>query len=109
MNIQELLEELEDLRISESNYFDVSESTRDAYDRANEMLDDCIAVVKSHHQDVTRPDFVETKAKHHYIEFIAKKVFKEEMKFEDALKEAKVLGKENYFRTRYSELMSYWA
>lgn len=57
---------------------------------------------------MTDKEFVETKAKNHYTELLAKKVFKEEMKFEDALKEAKVLGKENYFRTRYSELMSYW-
>lgn len=57
---------------------------------------------------MTDKEFVETKAKNHYIELLAKKVFKEEMKFEDALEEAKLLGKENYFRTRYSELMSYW-
>lgn len=48
MNVQELLEELEGLRIGESSYFDVSECKREAYDRANEMLDDCIAVVKSY-------------------------------------------------------------
>lgn len=48
MNIQELLEELEGLRISESNYFDVSERKREAYDRANEMLDDCIEIVKTY-------------------------------------------------------------
>lgn len=52
MNIQELLEELESLRVSDSNYFDVSESTRDAYDRANEMLDDCINIIKTYYLNI---------------------------------------------------------
>lgn len=45
---REIIDRLEALRISTVNYFDVDEHKRDAYDKANEMLDDCIEVVKSY-------------------------------------------------------------
>lgn len=57
---------------------------------------------------MTEKEYVETVAKNHYIEYLAERVAKKETAFEDALKKAKLLNKEHYFRTRYSELMSYW-
>jgi hypothetical protein len=42
----DLLERLESLRISDASYFAVGYETECAYDRANDMLDECLEVVR---------------------------------------------------------------
>lgn len=45
-NTDKVMEELEGLRIDESNYFGVLNIVAEKYDRANEILDDSIEIVK---------------------------------------------------------------
>lgn len=45
MRLSELLDRLEDLRISDSDFFGKDEATRCAYEKANDMLDDCLQIV----------------------------------------------------------------
>ena len=40
-----LIEQLELLRISNSDFFNVDKETQYAYERANQMLDDCLDIV----------------------------------------------------------------
>lgn len=42
---QSLIERLQSLRISDSDYFGISYETECAYDKANDMLDECLQVV----------------------------------------------------------------
>ena len=44
--IEKLIGRLEELRIDKSNYFGVLNIVAEKYDRANEMLDDAIEIVK---------------------------------------------------------------
>ena len=44
--IEKLISRLEELRIDKSNYFGVLNIVAEKYDRANEMLDDAIEIVK---------------------------------------------------------------
>ena len=41
----DLIEQLELLRISDSDFFGIDEETQYAYERANQMLDDCLDIV----------------------------------------------------------------
>lgn len=43
--VQSLIERLQSLRISDSDYFGISYETECAYDKANDMLDECLQVV----------------------------------------------------------------
>ena len=40
-----LIEQLESLRISDSSFFGVGYETQCAYERANDMLDECLEIV----------------------------------------------------------------
>lgn len=42
----DLIEHLESLRISDTDYFAVGYETECAYDRANDMLDECLEIVR---------------------------------------------------------------
>ena len=46
-----LLERLEQLRISDSDFFGKSEAVRMAYVKANDMLDECLQVVYEFFQE----------------------------------------------------------
>lgn len=48
MRLSELLDRLEDLRISDSDFFGKDEATRYAYEKANDMLDDCLQTVRDY-------------------------------------------------------------
>ena len=41
-----LIEQLESLRISDSSFFGVGYETQCAYERANNMLDECLEIVQ---------------------------------------------------------------
>lgn len=41
-----LIEQLESLRISDSSFFGVGYETQYAYERANNMLDECLEIVQ---------------------------------------------------------------
>lgn len=43
--LTDLLNRLENLRISDSDFFGKDEATRCAYEKANDMLDDCLQIV----------------------------------------------------------------
>lgn len=45
MFLTDLLGRLEDLRISDGDFFGKDEATRYAYEKANDMLDDCLQIV----------------------------------------------------------------
>ena len=45
-DVEKVVEELESLRIDKSNYFGVLNVVAEKYDRANEMLNDAIDIVK---------------------------------------------------------------
>ena len=45
-NVDKVVEELESLRIDKSNYFGVLNVVAEKYDRANEMLNDAIDIVR---------------------------------------------------------------
>lgn len=45
MFLTDLLDRLEDLRISDGDFFGQDEMTRHGYEKANDMLDDCLRVV----------------------------------------------------------------
>ena len=45
-NMEKVVEELESLRIDKSNYFGVLNVVAEKYDRANEMLNDAIDIVR---------------------------------------------------------------
>ena len=45
MFLTDLLDRLEDLRISDGDFFGKDEATRYAYEKANDMLDDCLQIV----------------------------------------------------------------
>ena len=45
-DVEKVVAELERLRIDESNYFGVLNIVAEKYDRANEMLDDAIDIVR---------------------------------------------------------------
>ena len=45
MFVTDLLNRLEGLRISDSDFFGKDEATRYAYEKANDMLDDCLQTV----------------------------------------------------------------
>lgn len=40
-----LIEQLETLRIPDSDFFDISDETRHRYESKNDMLDDCLKIV----------------------------------------------------------------
>ena len=46
-DLEKVITELEALRIDESNYFGVLNIIAEKYDRANEMLDDALDIVKN--------------------------------------------------------------
>lgn len=52
----DLIEQLESLRISDASYFAVGYETECAYDRANDMLDECLEIVqkwiREHHLEL---------------------------------------------------------
>ena len=50
--MDKLIESLKTLHIPESDYFDIGADVQCAYDKANEMLDDCIDVVKKSEQPI---------------------------------------------------------
>lgn len=45
MFLTDLLDRLEDLRISDGDFFGKDEATRYAYEKANDMLDNCLQIV----------------------------------------------------------------
>lgn len=45
VNKMNLIEQLELLRIPDSDFFGIDKETQDAYERANQMLDDCLDIV----------------------------------------------------------------
>ena len=45
-NVDKVVEEMESLRIDKSNYFGVLNVVAEKYDRANEMLNDAIDIVR---------------------------------------------------------------
>lgn len=49
--MEELIERLRSLRIGESDYFGISYETECAYDKANDMLDECLQVVYEFFQE----------------------------------------------------------
>ena len=50
--MDKLIESLKTLHIPESDYFDIGADVQCAYDKANEMLDDCIDMVKKSEQPI---------------------------------------------------------
>ena len=50
--MDKLIESLKTLHIPESEYFDIGADVQCAYDKANEMLDDCIDIVKKSEQPI---------------------------------------------------------
>lgn len=48
MFLTDLLDRLEDLRISDSDFFGKDEATRYAYEKANDMLDNCLQIVQDY-------------------------------------------------------------
>lgn len=50
--MDKLIESLKTLHIPESDYFDIGADVQCAYDKANEMLDDCIDIVKKSEQPI---------------------------------------------------------
>ena len=43
---EDIFEQLESLRISDSSFFGVGYETQCAYERANNMLDECLEIVQ---------------------------------------------------------------
>lgn len=50
--MDKLIESLKSLHIPESEYFNIGTDVQSAYDKANEMLDDCIDIVKKSEQPI---------------------------------------------------------
>ena len=50
--MDKLIDSLKTLYISESDYFGIGADVQCAYDKANEMLDDCIDIVKKSEQPI---------------------------------------------------------
>ena len=50
--MDKLIDSLKTLHISESDYFGIGADVQCAYDKANEMLDDCIDIVKKSEQPI---------------------------------------------------------
>ncbi len=50
--MDKLIDSLKTLHIPESDYFDISTDVQCAYDKANEILDDCIDIVKKSEQPI---------------------------------------------------------
>lgn len=50
--MDKLIESLKSLHIPESEYFDIGADVQCAYDKANEMLDDCIDIIKKSEQPI---------------------------------------------------------
>ena len=50
--MDKLIESLKSLHIPESDYFNIGADVQCAYDKANEMLDDCIDIVKKSEQPI---------------------------------------------------------
>lgn len=50
MSLEDLFDSLEDLRIPDSDFFGVTEEKRMAYEKANDMLDDCLQIIYNYFQ-----------------------------------------------------------
>ena len=53
MYLSELLDRLEDLRISDSDFFGKDYATQCAYEKANDMLDECLQIVQDYFREHT--------------------------------------------------------
>ena len=48
MYLSELLDRLEDLRISDSDFFGKDYATQCAYEKANDKLDECLQIIQDY-------------------------------------------------------------
>ena len=51
MNLEDLFSRLEDLRIPDSDFFGQTEEKRMAYEKANNMLDECLQIIYNYFQE----------------------------------------------------------
>lgn len=51
MNLDDLFSSLEDLRILDSDFFGQSEAKHMAYEKANDMLDECLQIIYNYFQE----------------------------------------------------------